>query len=68
MSHRIVSIHFNQRYHSAVLLGQRVLMLVLEVLHHTLHYSSISTEHQPEDSLQVVGVLHANNNNTLVSW
>lgn len=52
--------NINHHYHSAVLLRQRVLMLVLEILHDTLHYSPISAKHQPEDSLQVVGVLHAN--------
>lgn len=56
----VVIVDINHHYHSAVLLRQRVLMLVLEILHDTLNCSPISAEHQPEDSLQIVGVLHAN--------
>lgn len=57
MVHCTVSLHIHHQYQSAVLFRQRVFMQVLEVLHHALHRGSISTEHQPEDSLQVVGVL-----------
>lgn len=67
MGHRIVCIHVSHRYHSAVLLRQGVLMLVLEILHHTLDDSSISIKHQPEDSFQVVRVLQAKKNTNTFS-
>lgn len=59
MVHCTVSLHIHHQYQSAVLFRQRVFMQVLEVLHHALHRGSVSAEHQPEDSLQVVGVLQA---------
>lgn len=51
----------NDWYQFAVVFGQRVSMWLLKLLHHVLHWSSVSAQQQPEHSLHVVRVLQANN-------
>lgn len=51
----------NDWYQFAVVFRQRVSMWLLKLLHHVLHWSSVSAQQQPEHSLHVVRVLQANN-------